>query len=83
VFAPDSNEVLLVVPGRDRSVEEIPLDPADDSARISLYRVELATGTPVLIGQLPLSTATGFYPAGWSNDGVVIANGYAMKFSGE
>lgn len=79
VWSPDGTSMLLMTPGRDRSVDEIPLDPADDSARISLYNVDIASGTPTLIGHLPLGTATGFYAAGWSSDGMIVINGYALK----
>lgn len=82
-WSPDSRALLALSPGRDRSVDEKPLDSNNPAARMSLYLVDTTSNISSLLGHLPLSASVGLYPAAWGADGRVILNGYALQLSPE
>lgn len=80
-WSPDGTKLLVLVPGRDRSVPETPLDPANEEARVSLYLIDVQDNTSTLLGHLPLTASVGMYPAVWSAAGEIIINGYALQLA--
>ncbi len=80
-WSPDGTTLLVLVPRRDKAVSEIPLDPANDAARVSLYLIDVQSNTSTLFGHLPLTASVGMYPATWSAAGDVIINGYALHLA--
>jgi len=83
-WSPDSTKLLVLVPGHDGSLDDLPLDPSADGATASLYLVDpCGCYFAIFVGNLPLTASVGLFTAEWSADDLAVIDGYALHFAAE
>jgi WD40 repeat protein len=82
-WSPDGAELLVFVLGMKPDEEVHALDPEGDTPRGSIRVVNVAAGTEMALGHLPLGPTTALYLAAWGSDGNAIINGYHLQLAGE